>query len=370
MDLSSALVERVDAVFADMDRPQHPGAALLVVDHDEIVYRKCYGLADLETQRPITPDTSFYLGSISKPFAALAIMMLAEEGRLRYDDRLSVFFPQLPSWGAEISVRHLLHHTSGLPGYVQFFSSSVGVHDWAREINGVTNEAVFERAMSLAGPEFPVGAQYAYSGMGYVLLAMIVATVSGRSCGDFLKARVFGPLGMKNTVAYDQSRPTRHKLAHGYFLENGRFERWDYPMLTVGDGGLFSTLDDLFLWDQALNTERLVPKAALELAFTSGKSNDGTPVDYGFGWYTSVSSFVTAAEREQLRAIGADPGYVAHGGGCVAYFNYMIRLLDTRRTILVLTNCGPLTPASELHRGGIPSPRIRAHQAAEILFGG
>lgn len=139
-------------------------------------------------------------------------------------------------------------------------------------------------------------------------------------------------------------------------------------MLTVGDGGLFSTVDDLFLWDQALNTERLLPKAALEQAFTSGTTNDGTPVDYGFGWYTNVFPLVSASEREQLRALGPDLRHVAHGGGCVAYFNYMIRLLDTRRTILVLTNCGPITPVSELHRGGIPSPRIRAHQVAGILF--
>jgi hypothetical protein len=146
--------------------------------------------------------------------------------------------------------------------------------------------------------------------------------------------------------------------------EKNRFERWDYPMLTVGDGGLFSTLHDLFLWDQALNTERLVPKAALEQSCTSGTTNDGRPVGYGFDWYTNASSSVTAAEREQLRALGTDLRYVAHGGGCVAYFNYMIRLLDTQRMIWVLTNCGPITPASELHRGGIPSPRIRAHKVA------
>jgi CubicO group peptidase (beta-lactamase class C family) len=361
---------KIDAVFADMSVPQHPGAALLVIDHDEIVYSKCYGLADLETRRPITTDTSFYLASISKQFTAIAIMLLAEDGRLSYEDRLPGFFPQIPSWAAEISVRHLLHHTSGLPGYVQFFSSSAGIPEWTREINGVTNEAVLERAMELAGAEFPVGTQYAYSGMGYVLLAMIVAIVSGQSFADFLKARIFDPLGMKRTVAYDQSRPTRHKLAHGYLQAKDQFERWDYPMLTVGDGGLFSTLDDLLIWDQALNTERLVPKAALEQAFTSGTTNDGTPVDYGFGWYTNVSSILTAAEREQLLALGADLRYVAHGGGCVAYFNYVIRLLDTQRTILVLTNCGRIAPASELHHGGIPSPRIRAHQVAGILFGG
>jgi CubicO group peptidase (beta-lactamase class C family) len=128
---------KIDAVFADMNMPQRPGAALLVVDHDEIVYRKCYGLADVEARRPVTPDTSFYLVSISKPFTALAIMLLAEDGGLSYEDRLPTFFQQIPSWGAEISVRHLLHHTSGLPGYVQLFSSSTEIPELTREISAI-----------------------------------------------------------------------------------------------------------------------------------------------------------------------------------------------------------------------------------------
>lgn len=363
-------MDRIDAIFADMDMPQHPGAALLVSDHDEIVYKRCYGLADLEPRRPVTSDTSFYLGSISKPFTALATMLLTEDRRLSFDDPLPAFFPQFPSWGAEISVRHLLHHTSGLPEYYPLFSTSEVIPELTRGITGVTNESVFERAVALAGPQFAVGTQYAYSGIGYVLLAMIVAIVSGQSFADFLKVRIFDPLGMKHTVAYDESRPARHKLAHGYLQEKDQFERWDYPMLTTGDGGLFSTLDDLFLWDQALNTERLVPKATLEQAFTSGKTNDGTPVGYGFGWYTNISAFLTAAERRQLLALGADLRYVAHGGGCIAYFNYMIRLLDTQRTIIVLTNAGPIRPASQPHGAGVVSPRIRAHQVAEIFFGG
>jgi CubicO group peptidase (beta-lactamase class C family) len=126
---------KIDTVFADMDRPQHPDAALLVIDHDRVVYRKRHGFADLENQRRITADSSFYVGSISKQFTAMAIMLLAEEGRLSYDDRLPAFFLQLPSWGGEISVHHLLHHTSGLPEYVPLF------FEWAREINGLTNEA-------------------------------------------------------------------------------------------------------------------------------------------------------------------------------------------------------------------------------------
>jgi CubicO group peptidase (beta-lactamase class C family) len=333
MDMSSAIAEQVDPVFADIDLRQHPGAALLVVDHDEIVCRKCYGLADLETQRPITADSSFYLGSIAKQFTALAIMLLAEQRKLNYEDRLQAYFRQIPAWGAEISLRHLLHHTSGLPDYL---------NPIARDLNGATNEAVLERVMDAAGLDFPAGAQHAYCNTNYVLLAMIAAIVSGQPFADFLKANVFDPLGMKHTVVYDADHPALHKLVHSYFGEKGQFQRWDYPLLTSGDGGMFSTLDDLFLWDQALNTERLVPKAVLERAFTSGTTNDSTPIGYGFGWMTNVF-----------------PGlrHVAHGGSLCAYNNYIIRFLDTRRTIVLLTN----------YRA-VPGPRIRAHQVAEILF--
>jgi len=343
MELSSSSRDRVDAVFADMDRPRHPGAALLVVDHDKIVYRKCYGAADLETGRPITPDTSFYLASIAKTFTAMAIMMLAEQRKLGLEDRLSTYIPAFPSWGERITLRHMLHHISGLPGYQHFI----------RDFFGLTNETVHEGVMQLAGPEFPAGTKYAYNDTAYTLLATIVATVSGQSFASFLKRNIFDPLGMTHTVAYDASRPARHNLVRGYMEENGQFEYWDYPLLTVGDGGLFSTLDDLFLWDQALNTERLVPSAALARAFTPGTTDDGVEIGYGFGWHTD--SF---------------PGlrHVAHGGSLGAYNNYMIRFLDTRRTIIVLTNRGPIEPVFRL--GGLRGPRPRAHQVAEILFGG
>jgi hypothetical protein len=142
----------------------------------------CYGLADLETKRPITTDSSFYLASISKQFTAMAIMMLAEQGKLSFDDRLLAYFPRFPSWGTEITLRHMLHHTSGLPDYVSFFQPPNGEEMIvARDMLGITNEDVLERAIDLAGLEFPAGTKYAYTDTGYVLLAMIVAIVSGRS---------------------------------------------------------------------------------------------------------------------------------------------------------------------------------------------
>lgn len=362
---------RIDAVFADIDPLRHPGAALLVADHDEIVYRKGYGMADLEAQQPIAADTSFYLASISKQFTAMAIMMLVEQGKLGFDDRLLSFFPRFPSWGAAITISHMLHHTSGLPGYIPFFSSSEETSELTRDITGITNEDVLERALNLSAPEFPAGAQYAYGGTGYTLLAMIVAIVSGQSFAEFLKANIFNPIGMKNTVVYDASRPARHRLAHRYLKEGGQFERWDYPMLTAGDGGIFSTLDDLLLWDQTLNGEGLVSKAMLERAFTSGSLNDGTAVGYGFGWITNVFPYLSPAEQQLLLALGGvDMRHAVHGGSCVAYFNYMIRFLDTRRTVIVLINRGPIALATA-PRGhtGFDGPRVRAHRVAEIVFG-
>ena len=172
---------RIDSVFADMNALQRPGAALLVIDYDQIVCSKCYGLADLATQRPITTDTSFYLASISKQFTAMAIMMLAERGKLSFDDHLPSYFPRFPAWAAGITLRHMLHHTSGLPDYLPF---SKGDEFVARDMNGITNEDVLQRATNLPGLEFPVGSRFDYRGTSYVLLAMIVAIVSGQSFAD------------------------------------------------------------------------------------------------------------------------------------------------------------------------------------------
>ncbi len=198
----------IDAVFADIDPFHHPGGAILVIERDEIVYSKGYGLADLETRQPITMDSSFYLASISKQFTAMAIMLLEQRGRVSLDDRLHTYFPGFPSWGAGITLRHLLHHKSGPPGYIQFFSTSEDITELTRSITGIDNEDVPERTMRLSGPEFPVGSQYSYSGVGYVLLAMVVAIVSGQSFAGFLRSNVFEPRGMK--ISSPTIRAARH----------------------------------------------------------------------------------------------------------------------------------------------------------------
>ena len=219
-----------------------------------MLHRRGYGLAHLEQKLPIQSDTSFCLASRSKQFTAMAVLMLAEQGLLRLEDRLRLYIPTWPGWGTEITLRHLLQHTSGLPDYISLLTSYVhgeNIAAFTRDLTGVTNADVLQLMIQLTEPIFKAGEHYSYSNAGYVLLAMIVEQVSGQLFATFLKERIFAPLGMKPTRVYDASRPVVHNLAQGYIWQDDHFEPWDYPLLTAGDGGLFSTIDDLLRWDQA-----------------------------------------------------------------------------------------------------------------------
>lgn len=348
MPLDPTAAGRIDALFADMGRTQHPGAALLIVEGSQRLATRCFGLADFEAGRPIAPDSAFYLASISKQFTAMGILQLAERGTLRLDDRLHDYFPQFPAWGARITLRHLLHQTSGIPDYFALFlpdkaaAPNVVAADITRHMNGLTNETVLDRVIRVPRPDFPPGSQHAYSNTNYTLLSMIVAFASGQPFAVFMRDSIFAPLGMGNTLVYALPRPPLRNLAHGYVEENGSFRRWNYPLLTTGDGGMFSTLDDLFLWDQALNTEKLLPRAALERFLGDGTTDDGADTGYGFGWMTNVFG---------------DARHAAHGGSLGPYNNCLVRYLDRQRSIVLLTN-----------HYGVPGPRIRVQQVAEIAF--
>jgi CubicO group peptidase (beta-lactamase class C family) len=249
-------------------------------------------------------------------------------------------------WGDAIRIHHVLHHTAGLPDYFALLTphhADDTTPQFTSDVGGITNADVLRLLGRRAALVFPVGESYAYSNTGYVLLALLVEALSGRSFATFMQQRIFAPLGMQHTLVYDAARPIVHRLAHGYLQQNGQYHEWQYPLLTVGDGGMFSTLEDLVSWESALTTEQLVTTTSLERAFTPGKRNDGHSVDYGFGWMTNVYA--------GLR-------HVAHGGSLGAYNNYIIRFLDQPLTIVVLCN----------HRC-VPGPRIRAHRIAEIYLG-
>mgnify|MGYP001247403063 CR=1 FL=1 len=314
--------DAIDELFAFTRDGRHPGAAVMVIQDSVIRRRRGYGLADLEAGTPITGETCFYLCSLSKAFTAMAIMLLAEAGQVSYDDALPRFFPEFPVYGRAITIRSLLHHTSGLPDHFQLSARS----DLA-ELTGLTNQSVLDWLRRREAGDFPAGERRQYSNSGYVLLAMIVARASGQPFHRFLRARIFAPLGMRHTLVYDESKPAVSRLAPAYAPvdtpDGDGYRRWDYNLLTSGGGGIFSCIDDLYRWDQALAKEQLVSAATFREAYTPGHLNDGSEFGYGYGW--EIGQF---RGRKQI----------AHTGGLASYHTRFLRYPDERLSVIVLGN--------------------------------
>jgi CubicO group peptidase (beta-lactamase class C family) len=281
-----------DAILAGLGSEREPGAGILVLRDGKVVYLGTRGVAELQGLRPIDGRTSFRLASVTKQFTAMAVMLLARDGKLRYEDSLTGLFPDFPDYGRGITVRHLLNHTSGLPDYEGLMpppDPSAPVEE-----TQIDDAGVLELLKGQPAGWFKPGALWRYSNSGYVLLGLIVAKVSGRSFPTFLRERIFEPLRMSNTVAFVRGRTAVPDRAFGYTKEGGRWRFTDQSptSATLGDGGVYSSLYDLSLWDEALRSHRLLGEADMKPALTpvrvpgKGPSGpDGQPADYGFGWF-------------------------------------------------------------------------------------
>jgi CubicO group peptidase (beta-lactamase class C family) len=251
---------QVEALFEPWTVGDSPGAAVMVIENGEILFEGGFGLANLESRTPITPQSAFRLASVSKQFTAMAVMILAERGQLAYDDELVEHLPELASYGDDITLRHLLAHLGGL------------------------------RAMEfLAGwgePLFEAGDRYEYSNPGYEMLALVVERVSGQTFRVFLEENIFEPLGMHSAVVRDSSEPEIANRVYGYSRKEDTFVLSDDHVLNhiIGSGGVYASVRDLALWDEALYTETLVRRSTLEEAWSPVRLNDGEEYPYGFGW--------------------------------------------------------------------------------------
>lgn len=249
---SQPISDKVDSYVAAQLREQRiPGLALAVVRDSHIVKSQGYGLASLELQGPVTPDTVFQLGSIGKQFTTTAILMLAEDGRLSLDDKITRYFPSVsPKWNA-ISIRHLLNHTSGLADYTDDkYIVPGGITPLHEEL---TDEEILRRFTTLPC-DFKPGEKWSYSNTGYAILGFLIRKVSGQSYGEFLRARVFKPLGMSATRVISQSDIIPNRAA-GYILEKNEIknQQWVSPHWnTLADGALYSTAADMTKWDAAI----------------------------------------------------------------------------------------------------------------------
>jgi CubicO group peptidase (beta-lactamase class C family) len=280
------------AVLAGVGSAREPGAGIVALRDGKVVYLGARGVGDMQAMRPIDGRTAFRLASVTKQFTAAAVMLLVRDGRLRYEDTVTGIFPEFPDYGRAITIRHLLNHTSGLPDYEDLMPAvdpSVPV-----EQAQIDDAGVLELLERQKAGWFRPGALWRYSNSGYVLLGLIVEKVSGRSFPTFLRERIFTPLKMTNTVAFVRGRTTVSDRAFGYTKEDGRWRFTDQSptSATLGDGGVYSSLYDLTLWDEALRRHLLLGEDEMRPALTPVRvpgggptGPDGKPADYGFGWF-------------------------------------------------------------------------------------
>jgi CubicO group peptidase (beta-lactamase class C family) len=307
----------MDSLLSASFRPDEPGAAVIVVRGGELLLRKGYGMADLERRLPVDPGMVFRIGSVTKQFTSTAILMLAEEGKLRLDDPITKFLPNYPTHGQTITVEHLLTHTSGIKSYTEM-SEWLGL--WRKDMPLDSLIALFKDQPAVFAP----GEKWAYDNSGYVLLGAVIEKASGRPYADFVRDRIFVPLGMTRT-RYDTTESIVPDRVPGYQQDVGGWRNAAYLSMTqpYAAGSLISTVDDLAKWDAALYTERLVKRASLERAWTPSKLNDGTPTGYGYGWNISVVQGHSSLEHE---------------GGINGFLCSTLRLPEDHVYVAVLTN--------------------------------
>lgn len=307
----------VAALFREYDRAGAPGASVLVARRGKVIYKRAFGLANLEDRTGATTRTNYRLASVSKQFTAMSIMILAERGKLSYDSKLTDFFPGFPPYGDRITVRELLNHTSGLADYEDLIPA------------GTTTPLKDRQVLELLSREratvFTPGSRFGYSNSGYAMLALIVEKASGIRFAEFLRRNIFAPLGMRGTVAYEQNVSTVRARAYGYTRGAEGFRKNDQSLTSsvLGDGGIYSSVEDLYRWDQALYSDRLVSRQAIKLAFAPAVASDHEGAAYGFGWFV-----------ETYRGVGT----VWHYGSTAGFSTAIERFPERRLTVVVLVN--------------------------------
>ena len=288
-------VNPIDTIFSPLKSDSAPGAAVEVIHHGHVIFQRGYGVAELRTHEPITPQTNFRLASCTKQFTAMAIMLLVHDGKLRYDERLTDVFPGFPAYGKSIMIRNLLNHTSGLKDYEDLMAAhDPGTPD--EKIPQIHEAGVLKLLQQQTATDFPPGSKWRYSNSGYVVLGMVVEKVSGKPFAGFLEERIFAPLEMKNTVLYEKGKNDVTQRAYGHTLPRGKWMQTDQSSTsaTLGDGGIYSSVEDLAKWDAALSSFKVLTENEMREAWTPVRAaaargvamqSGQNAVSYGFGWF-------------------------------------------------------------------------------------
>ncbi|WP_035375081.1 serine hydrolase [Pseudoduganella violaceinigra] len=333
-DLSAA----IDATVRPMFNTGTPGASVIVLKNGQTVFRQAYGMADLDKKQAATPDMAFRLGSITKQFTATAILMLAEQGKLKTSDDIRKYLPGFPDKGKTITIEHLLTHTSGIPSFTG------QLHYQANMAKDMTVDGMIATFQDLP-LEFTPGERFAYNNSGYFLLGAIIEKVSGMPYADFVAARIFTPLHMRHT-AYEGHQRGKVAQVQGYSHTDGKFAPATPLSMTqpYAAGALVSTVDDLARWEHAIAAHKLISQASWKQAFTPYTLAGGKSTGYGYGW--------------EIGTLQGSPT-IAHGGGINGFATHGVRLPAEGVYVAVLTNSD----------SGLPSPEYVASKVAAIAIG-
>jgi CubicO group peptidase (beta-lactamase class C family) len=332
------LAQQIDAIFQPYASHDAPGMTVIALRNGRVIFEGAYGVADLKTNAPITLKTDFRLASLTKEFTAMAIMLLAHDGKLRYDDPITRFFPEFPVYGKQITVRHLLNHTSGLLDYEDIYDAETkGM--LADKVPQIHDDEILRMMEKQSTTKFQPGTRWEYSNTGYALLAMIIQRVSGKTYPEFLHDRVFQPLKMTSSVAYVKDKNAVPNRAFGYRRSTDG-KNWDFSdqsptSAVLGDGGIYTNVGDMAKWDAALRNHALVSAAEMQAAITpvpfEAKGSHNEPAQYGFGWFVNPYKGHTR---------------MWHYGETCGFLTSIQRLTDDHITVIVLANRIDIDPGA------------------------
>ncbi len=328
-DQFGGLIKQTEKVFKKWDKPDSPGCAVGIVRGGKLVYANGFGMANLEYDQPITSKSVFRIGSTSKQFTAACMVLLEEEGKLSLDDDVRKYIPELPVYKQMVTLRHMLLHTSGLPEYLSLLHANGNFVD---ELDFFDEAKALEAMAKGPGLSFPVGEQYEYCNGNYFLSSVVIKRVSGMTLAEYAMKNIFAPLGMKNTHFHDDVTAIVKNRATGYSKrKDGRLRIDETTLEIVGDGSIFATIEDMYLWDQNSYRNRLGKGGSdlIDKMQTSGRLNNGSLTNYGLGL-----------------SVGTHRGLprISHGGSWVGFRAHYARYPQQQFTVIIFCNLGNMAP--------------------------
>ncbi len=317
--MGESKVDKIKALIKDYinEAEVAPGISIALMKKGKCIFKESYGYANLENKIKINSKSNFYLASVSKSFTAAAIMLLSEEGKLDVNEKISKYFLDIPEYCKDIRIINLINHTSGLKDYFGYYLEQ-------NKMYGLSNKDVYNYVLEENCLQFPACTEFKYSNTGYTLLVMLIEKITKTTFSEFLTKNFFKPLGMNNTFVYTEDKSIIPNRVYGYREVDGNYYSDDYILLTTGDGGIYSCLDDLILWQQAFRTEKIFSSEVIEKIFTTENIADGKPVGYGYGW------FIRQREKRKV---------VFHDGSAFGFRTFIGQSIDDDFSMIILTNC-------------------------------